>query len=326
MRRELLEQDPGLANRVYDACVASKTAADQRVTLSRVTNFVEAMLPWTNDLADRDAELLGPDPWAPGATANRVAIETFLRYHHEQGLSPRLSLVCWSASCCAPDVAATSDLIPSTFAAEVNDVTMSGVDESAVKVGVKGLPLGMNHWPFCFRNPLDCRSCVALPPRRRSGRAHPEPPGFMADSLGAVANHVDSLSAMLDSSSAARLEHELGSSVRSINQAATSRWDMIVTEPSVENSFEGKEFEIPAWDPDAIMQRRVLEAQARQRDPRRSSLPRRQPGGCLNHPAVLAGPPEGMKLGLGHTSDRDLSQFDASTRDRDSARGAVRQP
>jgi len=31
----------------------------------------------------------GPDWWAYGFEANRHVLDTFLRYHHEQGLSPR---------------------------------------------------------------------------------------------------------------------------------------------------------------------------------------------------------------------------------------------
>jgi len=37
----------------------------------------------------RTAELLGDDWWPYGFAANRTAIDTFLRYHYEQGLSKR---------------------------------------------------------------------------------------------------------------------------------------------------------------------------------------------------------------------------------------------
>jgi 4,5-dihydroxyphthalate decarboxylase len=33
---------------------------------------------------------LGPDWWAYGFQSNRHVLETFLRYHHQQGLSSRL--------------------------------------------------------------------------------------------------------------------------------------------------------------------------------------------------------------------------------------------
>jgi 4,5-dihydroxyphthalate decarboxylase len=32
---------------------------------------------------------MGDDWWPYGLTANRHVLDTFLRYHHEQGLSPR---------------------------------------------------------------------------------------------------------------------------------------------------------------------------------------------------------------------------------------------
>ncbi|GAB3808973.1 4,5-dihydroxyphthalate decarboxylase [Humibacter antri] len=92
MRSELVEERPGIARQVYDACARSKAEALQRGTLGRVTNFATDMLPWANDLADRDTELLGDDPWAYGVARNRKAVDTFLRYHSEQGLSPRFAV------------------------------------------------------------------------------------------------------------------------------------------------------------------------------------------------------------------------------------------
>ena len=35
-------------------------------------------------------ELMGEDFWAYGVEPNRKTLETFLRHHHSQGLSPRL--------------------------------------------------------------------------------------------------------------------------------------------------------------------------------------------------------------------------------------------
>ena len=47
------------------------------------------MLPWVTGLVQRDRALLGDDWWPYGISANRAAIEAVLRYHHEQGLTPR---------------------------------------------------------------------------------------------------------------------------------------------------------------------------------------------------------------------------------------------
>jgi 4,5-dihydroxyphthalate decarboxylase len=38
---------------------------------------------------DRVRALMGDDWWPYGLEPNRKALDTFLRYHHEQGLSPR---------------------------------------------------------------------------------------------------------------------------------------------------------------------------------------------------------------------------------------------
>ncbi|WP_227488065.1 type 2 periplasmic-binding domain-containing protein [Brachybacterium subflavum] len=92
IRRELVEERPGIARLVYGACTASKNQALRRQTLGRVVNFATELLPWANSLADRDVDVLGNDPFAYGVAANRTALDTFLRYHHEQGLSRRFSV------------------------------------------------------------------------------------------------------------------------------------------------------------------------------------------------------------------------------------------
>jgi 4,5-dihydroxyphthalate decarboxylase len=47
------------------------------------------MQPWTNALVERNERLLPLDWWPYGTAANRTALDTYLRYHHEQGLSSR---------------------------------------------------------------------------------------------------------------------------------------------------------------------------------------------------------------------------------------------
>jgi hypothetical protein len=48
------------------------------------------MTPWFSQLFAENQRLLGPDWWPYGVEANRTAVDTFPRYHHEQGLSTRL--------------------------------------------------------------------------------------------------------------------------------------------------------------------------------------------------------------------------------------------
>jgi 4,5-dihydroxyphthalate decarboxylase len=47
------------------------------------------MLPWQSAHVEEARSLLGEDWWPYGYAPNRQVLETFLRYHHEQGLSKR---------------------------------------------------------------------------------------------------------------------------------------------------------------------------------------------------------------------------------------------
>jgi 4,5-dihydroxyphthalate decarboxylase len=47
------------------------------------------MLPWLTAHVEDAQQTLGADWWAYGLEPNRHVLETFLRYHHEQGLSKR---------------------------------------------------------------------------------------------------------------------------------------------------------------------------------------------------------------------------------------------
>ena len=54
-----------------------------------IFNNMGIMLPWFSQLIDEDRRVLGDDWWPYGIEANRKAVEAFLRYHFEQGLSKR---------------------------------------------------------------------------------------------------------------------------------------------------------------------------------------------------------------------------------------------
>jgi 4,5-dihydroxyphthalate decarboxylase len=47
------------------------------------------MVPWLPALLETNRALMGADAWAYGIDANRTTLETYLRYHAEQGLSKR---------------------------------------------------------------------------------------------------------------------------------------------------------------------------------------------------------------------------------------------
>jgi 4,5-dihydroxyphthalate decarboxylase len=46
-------------------------------------------LPWLTKHVEDARALMGDDFWSYGFQPNRATLDTFLRYHHEQGLSPR---------------------------------------------------------------------------------------------------------------------------------------------------------------------------------------------------------------------------------------------
>ena len=88
IRRDLLD-DTGLVRAVYDAFLASKQAAEERYSHARRLFGATLMMPWAETMLDRNTELFTGDWWPYGTGANRHSIDTFLRYHHEQGLSER---------------------------------------------------------------------------------------------------------------------------------------------------------------------------------------------------------------------------------------------
>lgn len=58
-----------------------------------IFNNIETMFPWFSGLIQEDVALLGEDWWPYGIAANRKALDTVLRYHHEQGITDRLFTV-----------------------------------------------------------------------------------------------------------------------------------------------------------------------------------------------------------------------------------------
>lgn len=86
LRRDVYEQHPWLAQNL---CVAFEEAKRLAVEDLLETAAQKVTLPWLTAEAEQARELLGEDYWSYGLARNRHVLETFLRYHHEQGLSPR---------------------------------------------------------------------------------------------------------------------------------------------------------------------------------------------------------------------------------------------
>ncbi len=53
------------------------------------TAALKGMLPWFNAHVEEAFDLMGDDFWSYGVEKNRAPLDVFLRYNHEQGLSPR---------------------------------------------------------------------------------------------------------------------------------------------------------------------------------------------------------------------------------------------
>ena len=84
LRSDVYKRHRWMAQSLYKACVAARDEAYRRVYDSSALRFME---PWLIQHIEQSRELLGSDFWSYGLTSNEKALDVFLRYHHEQGLS-----------------------------------------------------------------------------------------------------------------------------------------------------------------------------------------------------------------------------------------------
>ena len=87
IRRDVYEQNRWVAQSLYKAFVEAQRRTYEDLYM---TAALKAMLPWLTSHVEETRALMGDDFWAYGFEANRASLATFLRYHHEQGLSKRL--------------------------------------------------------------------------------------------------------------------------------------------------------------------------------------------------------------------------------------------
>ena len=87
IRRDVYEANRWVAQSLYKAFVEAqrRTYADLQDTAA-----LKAMLPWLTAHVEDARREMGDDFWPYGLDRNRQTLATFLRYHHEQGLSKRL--------------------------------------------------------------------------------------------------------------------------------------------------------------------------------------------------------------------------------------------
>jgi 4,5-dihydroxyphthalate decarboxylase len=86
IRREIYEKNRWIAMSLYKAFAEAQRRVYQGFTQ---TAAHKAMLPWQNAHVEDAVREFGGDWWPYGFHGNRHVLDTFLRYHHEQGLSKR---------------------------------------------------------------------------------------------------------------------------------------------------------------------------------------------------------------------------------------------
>ncbi len=86
IRNALARQHPWLPGAVVKAFTQSKAAA---VEALGDTSATKVTLPFVEEQLHAARALMSQDYWSYGVAQNQPTLETFLRYHHSQGLSPR---------------------------------------------------------------------------------------------------------------------------------------------------------------------------------------------------------------------------------------------
>ena len=86
IRRDVHRAHPWVAQSLQKAFAEAKRHA--RADLD-ATHALASMLPWQVAHVEEARRELGDDWWPYGFAANRAVLDTFLRYHHAQGLSKR---------------------------------------------------------------------------------------------------------------------------------------------------------------------------------------------------------------------------------------------
>ena len=90
IRRDIYKENPWIAMNLYKAFCEAK---DVSMRALAQTHVLAVALPWIQDEIERTQKTLGADWWPYGVQKNRHVLETFLRYHYEQGLSEKLMTI-----------------------------------------------------------------------------------------------------------------------------------------------------------------------------------------------------------------------------------------
>jgi 4,5-dihydroxyphthalate decarboxylase len=87
IRRDVYTKHPWMAQSLLKAFTSSQREAYSEL---QETAALKTMLPWLTRHLEDTRKLMGEEFWPYGLEPNRHVLETFLRYHFEQGLSKRL--------------------------------------------------------------------------------------------------------------------------------------------------------------------------------------------------------------------------------------------
>ena len=86
MRRDVYRANPWIAQSLLKAFAEAKQRVYENLY---TTSALITMLPWQIAQVEEVRREMGEDWWPYGFEPNRQVLDTFLRYHHEQGLSKR---------------------------------------------------------------------------------------------------------------------------------------------------------------------------------------------------------------------------------------------
>ena len=86
IRRDVYEKNRWVAQALYKAFVEAQKLVYEQLMVSA---SLKTMLPWQIAAVEDTIATMGKEWWPYGIDRNRHVIETFTRYPHEQGLSPR---------------------------------------------------------------------------------------------------------------------------------------------------------------------------------------------------------------------------------------------
>ena len=89
MRRDVYEKNSWLAQSMCNAFQEAKDQAFKMYKAGDPFNSASVMIPWFMAHREENQKLLGDDYWPYGLEPNRKVLETFLRYHYEQGILKR---------------------------------------------------------------------------------------------------------------------------------------------------------------------------------------------------------------------------------------------